>query len=105
MPGYLLHVGAAVQCAHAGQAKQVEPNVRVTVGGKATAVTTSQWTIAGCTLPSNAGGPCVTAQWTVGTTRVTSGNKPLVISSGAATCTPTATPLTTISSQLRVKAT
>jgi hypothetical protein len=102
MPGLLLHVGATVQCAHAGQATPTAPNPRVTVGGQPTVTLSAPWTIAGCPLPSTAGGPCVTAQWTVGTTRVTSNGQPLVISTGAATCTPTGVPLLTVASQVKV---
>jgi hypothetical protein len=41
----------------------------------------------------------------VGTTRVTSNGQPLVIFNGAATCTPTGVPLTSVQSQVRVTAT
>jgi hypothetical protein len=105
MPGPLLHIGATVQCIHGGRAMPAAPNSRVLVGGQPTATLSSPWTIAGCPLPSNAGGPCVTAQWTVGTTRVTSGGQPLVISTGAATCTPTGAPLLTVASQTKASGT
>ena len=36
MPGFLVHVGATVLCAHAGQAQATVPNPRVTVGGQPT---------------------------------------------------------------------
>jgi len=45
------------------------------------------------------------AQWTVGTTRVTSNGQPLVISTGSATCTPTGVPLLTVSSQVKATGT
>ena len=32
MPGFLLHVGATVLCAHGGQAQPTVPNPRVLVG-------------------------------------------------------------------------
>ena len=105
MPGALLHVGATVQCAHAGQAKPTKPNPRVSVGGQNTATTDAPYSVSGCGLPSNAGGPCVTGQWTVGTTRVTSMGLALVIATGVSTCTPTGTPLTVVQSQKRVIAT
>lgn len=74
MPGFLVHVGAQVKCSHAGQATPTAPNPRVTVGGQQTVVITVPYTVAGCTLPTPpaANGPCVTAQWTSGTTRVKS---------------------------------
>ena len=34
MPGFILHVGATVICAHAGQAQPTAPNPRVMVGGQ-----------------------------------------------------------------------
>jgi len=34
MPGFLLHLGASVQCAHAGQAMPTVTNPRVTVSGQ-----------------------------------------------------------------------
>ena len=34
MPGFLLHVGATVLCAHGGQAQPTVPNPRVTVSGQ-----------------------------------------------------------------------
>jgi hypothetical protein len=105
MPGFLLHLGATVQCAHAGRATPSAPNSRVLVGGQPTATLSSPWVIAGCPFPPSSGGPCVTAQWTVGTTRVTSSGQPLVISTGSATCTPTGVPLLTVSSQVKAKGT
>ena len=36
MPGFLLHVGAQVKCAHAGLATPTVPNPRVTVSGQPT---------------------------------------------------------------------
>jgi hypothetical protein len=35
MPGFLLHVGATVLCAHGGQATPTAPNPRVMVSGTA----------------------------------------------------------------------
>ena len=101
----LAHQGAVVICAHGGQAMPTTPNPRVTVGGQATVALSAPWTVAGCGLPPNAGGPCVTAQWTSGTTRVTSSGQPLVIQGGSATCAPTGTPLTVTAAQPRVVAT
>jgi hypothetical protein len=105
MPGPFLHVGATVQCVHGGRATPTTPNTRVLVGNQPTATTATPWVVAGCPLPPNSGGPCVTAQWTVGTTRVTSNGQPLVISTGSATCTPTGAPLLTVSSQTKATGT
>ncbi len=104
MPGFLLHVGAQVLCSHAGQATPTAPNPRVTVNGQPTVLITSPYVIAGCTLPppTAANGPCVTAQWVTGTTRVTSNGQPLVVQSSQAVCTPTGTPLQIVATQTRV---
>jgi hypothetical protein len=56
-------------------------------------------------VPPGGNGPCVTGQWSVGATRVTSTGQPLVIMTGMATCTPTGTPLVPVSAQTRALAT
>lgn len=107
MSGYLVHVGAQVLCAHTGQAQPMTPNMRVTVGGQPTVLITAPYIVAGCTLspPPTANGPCVTAQWLNGTTRVTSNKQRLVFQNSNSTCTPTGTPLQIINTQTRVTAT
>lgn len=107
MPGFLLHVGAQVLCSHAGQATATVPNPRVTVSGQPTVLMSSPYVVAGCTLPppTAANGPCVTAQWLSGTTRVTSNGQPLLVQSSQAICTPTGTPLMVVATQTRVSAT
>ena len=106
MPGFLVHVGAQVTCAHAGQATQTAANLSVTVSGQPTVVITAPYRVAGCALPTPpvANGPCVTAQWLNGTTRVTSNGQPLVVQSSQAICAPTGTPLIIIATQTRVSA-
>jgi len=105
VPGFLLHVGATVMCAHAGQAMPTVPNPRVLVSGQPTALIAAPWVIAGCPFVFPAPGPCVTAQWVVGSVRVLSNGQPLVIQSGVAICAPTATPLVPVVMQTRVIAT
>lgn len=106
MPGFLLHVGAQVLCSHAGQATPAVPNPRVTVSGQPTVLMTSPYMIAGCTLPppTAANGPCITAQWVSGTTRVFSNGQPLLVQSSQAICAPTGTPLIIVATQPRVSA-
>jgi len=106
MPGFLVHVGAQVLCSHAGQATPSAPNPRVLVSGQATVLMTTPYTVAGCTLPppTTANGPCVTAQWFSGTTRVISNGQPLLVQSSQAICAPTGTPLSIIVTQARVSA-
>lgn len=68
MPGFLLHVGAVVQCVHGGMAQPTVPNPRVKVMGPPIVTQAAPYTIAGCTLlpPPTANGPCVTANWVTG---------------------------------------
>ena len=107
MPGFLVHVGAQVLCSHAGQAQPTAPNPRVLVGGQPTVLMTAPYVVAGCTFPPPpaANGPCVTAQWLTGTTRVLSNGQPLVCLSSQALCAPTGTPLVIAVTQVRVNAT
>jgi len=106
MAGFLVHVGSQVLCTHAGQATPTAPNPRVMVSGQPTVLMTSPYVVAGCALPPppNGNGPCVTAQWVSGTTRVTSNGQPLVVQSSQAVCTPTGTPLSIVATQTRASA-
>ena len=106
MPGPLLHVGATVLCAHAGQAQPTTPNPRVLVTGQPTVTVSTLYTVAGCTLPppSAGNGPCVTAQWVTAATRVSSGGVPLLLMDSQAVRVPTGTPLTVATLQTRVSA-
>jgi len=106
MPGFLVHVGAQVLCAHAGQAAPTVTNPRVTVSGQPTVLLTTPYVVAGCTFPPPpaANGPCVTGQWLVGTTQVTSLGQPLVVQSSQGICAPTGTPLLIVVTQTRVSA-
>lgn len=106
MPGFILHVGATVLCAHAGQAQPTVPNPRVTVSGQPSVTMAAPWLIAGCTLPPPpaANGPCVSAQFVTAATRVTSNGQPLLLQDSQAICAPTGTPLSVVSVQTRVNA-
>lgn len=106
MPGFLVQVGATVTCSHAGQAQATVPNPRVTVSGQPTVFTTGPYVVAGCALPPppTANGPCVSAQWLTGTTRVLSNGQPLVVQSSTSLCAPSSTPLLILVTQLRATA-
>jgi hypothetical protein len=103
MPGFLLHVGATVLCSHAGQAQPTVPNPRVTVMGQPTVLMTGPYVVAGCPFPPPPGGngPCVTAQWITGATRLTSNGQPLLLFDSQAICAPTGTPLLITVTQTR----
>lgn len=106
MPGFLVHLGAQVLCSHGGQAQPTAPNPRVLVSGQPTVLITAPYVVAGCALPPPpmANGPCVTAQWLVGSTRVTSNGQPLVVQSSQAICAPSGTPLLIVATQTRASA-
>jgi hypothetical protein len=104
MPGFLLHVGATVMCAHGGQAQPTAPNPRVMVGGQPVVTQSAPYMVAGCAfVPPGGNGPCVTAQWVVGATRVLAGGVPVLLQDSQAICTPTGTPLMIAVTQVRVK--
>ena len=106
MPGFLIHVGASVLCAHGGQAQATAPNPRVAVSGQPTVTIAAPWLVAGCALPPPpaANGPCVSAQFVTAATRVTSNGQPLLLIDSQAICAPTGTPLLIVASQTRVTA-
>lgn len=103
MPGFLLHVGATVLCSHGGQAQPTAPNPRVTVNGMPTVTMTAPYVVAGCAMPppTAGNGPCVTAQWITGATRITSNGQPLLLLDSQAICAPTGTPLLIVATQTR----
>jgi len=107
MPGTILHVGATVQCAHAGAAQPTAPNPRVTLSGQPIVTQVCSYAITGCTLPppSAGNGPCVTAQWTTAATKVTASGQPVLLLDSQAICAPTGTPLVVLSTQTKVSAT
>jgi hypothetical protein len=104
MPGFLMQVGATVMCSHGGQAVAAAPNPAVTLEGMPTCLLPDPWMVAGCIGIPPAVPPCVTAQWVVGTTRVTSNGMPLLVMSSQAVCVPTGTPLIVVVTQTRVSA-
>lgn len=104
MPGFLVHMGATVLCSHGGQAQPTVVNARVLVSGQAVTTQPAPYTIAGCAFPPPpaANGPCVTAQWVVGATRVLALGQPVLIQSSQAICAPTGTPVMITVTQTRV---
>ncbi|HET7233785.1 MAG TPA: hypothetical protein VFJ16_27490 [Longimicrobium sp.] len=104
MPGYLLHQGATVICAHpAGQATPTAPFPRVKVAGQAVAVQPIPWAVTGCLNPPVSGGPCATASFVTAAVRVKAGGMPVLLQDSQAICAPTGTPLTALVVQPRVK--
>ena len=104
MPGYLIEQGATVLCAHGGQATAMVPNPSVTVEGVPTCLLPDAWLVAACPGVPSLVPPCVTAEWAVGATRVTSFGQPLLVQSGQAITAPGGTPLLPVVTQIRVTA-
>lgn len=103
MPGFVVHLGAIVLCAHGGQAMPASPNSRVLVGGQPVATQPVPYSIAGCPFNvSGAPSPCVTGQWLTASTRVLVGGMPVILFDSQALCTPNGTPLMITSTQTRV---
>ena len=103
MPGFLLHLGATVQCAHGGQALPSTVSPRVTVVGQPIVTQPAPYTIAGC--PFNVSGspvPCVIAQWITAATRITSDGMTVLLMDSQAICTPNGTSLLITVTQTRV---
>ena len=104
MPGFLLHLGATVMCAHAGQAQPTSPNPRVLVSGQPIVMQPAPYVIAGCPFLTPGGNPlpCVTANWIIGALRVTSNGMPVLLLDSQAICVPNGTPLLITVTQTRV---
>jgi len=105
MPGFVLHLGATVLCAHGGQAQPSAPNPRVLVSGQPIVTLSAPHTVVGCPfVAGTAPSPCVTAQWTSGATRVVASGVPVLVQSSQAVCAPNGTPVTIVLTQTRVSA-
>lgn len=106
MPGFILHLGAEVMCAHGGQAEPLVPDPRVTVSGMPIAIQASPHVIAGCSLPPPpaGAGPCVLGIWETAAMRVTSMGIPVLLFDSMSTCVVSGTPLEVVETQMRVKA-
>lgn len=103
MPGFLLHAGATVLCAHGGQAQATAPNPRVLVNGMPIVTMAAPHAVAGCRFaPGGAASPCVTAQWMTGATRVMAAGQPVLLLDSQAVCVPNGTPLSVVQTQTRV---
>jgi hypothetical protein len=103
VPGFILHQGAQLICAHGGQATPMSPNPRVKVSGMAVSTMSPLYQVAGCPYPT-AGPSCVTAQWVTAATRVQANGDPVVLFDSQAMTTPNGVPLKVLSCQSRVQA-
>lgn len=102
MPGYLLTAGSIVQCLHGGQAS-FQTRSPVKIAGQPVLTRASVTTVSGCTLPPPAGGPCVTAMWTVAATKIKIAGQPALLRDSQAQCAPTGTGVTVLGPDTRVR--
>lgn len=104
MPGFLVHLNAMVNCAHAGMATPTSTIPNVLVSTQPIAVQTIPYGIVGCTLPPPpaANGPCVTATWLSAAKRVFSYGNPVLLQDSVSICAPSGTPLVITGTQTRV---
>ncbi len=105
MADYLLHEGASVACLHTGQANPTVTDSRVKVSGQKIVTQPNPHSITGCTLPTESGGPCVTARWTKAAMRIKASGMPVLLKDSQAICTPTGTGVNIFTTQTRVKGT
>ena len=91
-------------CSHAGQAQPTAPQPRVLVSGQPVTTLSAPYVVAGCALPPPpaANGPCITAQFVMGATRVFAEGVPILLLDSQAICAPTGTPLIVAVTQTRV---
>ena len=104
MPGFLLHLGATVLCAHGGQAEPTAPEPSVLVSGQPVVTMAAPYVVAGCAFPPPpaGNGPCLTAQFVDSATRVFVEGVPVLLMDSQAICAPTGTPLIVAATQVRV---
>ncbi len=104
MPGFVLHLGATVMCAHGGMAQPTAPVPRVLVSGQPVVTIAAPWVVAGCAFPPPpaANGPCLTAQFVTSAARVMAMGQPVLVFDSQAVCAPTGTPLIVGYAQTRV---
>jgi hypothetical protein len=104
MPGFLLHQGAVVTCAHAGHAMPTASIPNVLVVAQPITVMPIPWQVAGCSLPPPpaANGPCVTAMFLTSALRITSYGNPVLLLDSKSLCAPSGTPLMITTTQTRV---
>jgi hypothetical protein len=94
MPGYVLHVGATVQCTHAATASIAPSQTRVVTLSGPAATISDLISVSGCPfqVPIGTGTkpqPCVKVQWLLVSTRVQAGGQPLLLAtpgSGGGLC-------------------
>jgi uncharacterized Zn-binding protein involved in type VI secretion len=106
MPGFMLHLGATVVCSHGGPAQPVASNARVLLSGQPAVTIATHYAVTGCALlpPPASTGPCQTAQFVTGASRVTIAGQPALLQDSRSICAPSGAPLLVSTTQTRVTA-
>jgi len=91
MPGFLVQVGATINCPHGGRVMVTPTQVRVRAGGQPVALLNGVYPIVGCPfqIPVGVGTkpqPCVRAQWLVPAVRVRVTGQPVLVRSSTGIC-------------------
>ena len=104
MPGFLVHDGALVICAHGGQAQPTTPVPSVTVSGQPIVTLSCPYVVAGCALPPPpaANGPDTTATFLTASLNVTSFAQPVLLADSTSICVLSGTPLGILETQTLV---
>ena len=90
MPGYLLHIGAVVQCTHAAPSTATPSAPRVLVSGQPVATVANLWSVTGCPFqipapPGTVPQPCIRVQWAMPSGRIIVGGSAGLLQPGPGT--------------------
>lgn len=103
MPGPILHLGAAITCAHGGQALPTASNPKVLLSGQPVVTMPAPYSVAGCPFVSGSNPlPCVTASWVSSSISVFSNGQPVLLMDSQAITAPNGVPLLVSVAQTRV---
>src|SRR3954462_8618043 len=106
MPGFVVEQTATITCVHQGKCTPLTAALRVRLGGVPALLKTSEFVVAGCTLPPppGANGPDVTGSWILGAVRVKSDGVPLLLADAQAICKPSGLGAIILQTQVRARA-
>jgi uncharacterized Zn-binding protein involved in type VI secretion len=103
MPGFLVQLGAQIQCPHGGRV-QIVPAGGMVMSSNMPVVTLGDvYTVVGCPQQPPLGPPCTTVTWSVGAARVKIGGRPALVQSAVGQCVPNGVPPIIAQTQTRVR--
>lgn len=88
MSGFILSSGSTILCNHGGKVQATLTESSVTIAGQPAIALGSPFTVSACANAPTAGGPCATASWVVGATKVMVKGKPMLLIDSKAVCAP-----------------